>query len=70
MRNPRIEELFFGLAHNEGFQGLTARLAAPAAPSVLRLSGLTPTAKAVYAALLYRETRRAQVLITDGNKQA
>ncbi len=70
MRNPHIEELFFGLAHSPGFQGLVSRLSAAAEPSVLRLSGLTPTAKAVYAALLFRETRRSQVLITDGNKQA
>ncbi len=71
MRNPRIEELFFGLAHSEGFQALTGRLAASSSqPSVLRLSGLTPTAKAVYSALLYRETRLPQIIITDGNKQA
>jgi transcription-repair coupling factor (superfamily II helicase) len=70
LRNPHIEELFFGLAHSPGFQGLVSRLSAAAEPSVLRLSGLTPTAKAVYAALLFRETRRSQVLITDGNKQA
>lgn len=70
MRNPRIEELFFGLAHSEGFQALAARLGSPAPGSVYRLSGLTPTAKAVYAALLYRETRRPQILITDGAKQA
>ncbi len=70
MRNPRIEELFFGLAHSPGFQGLVARLATPAAPAVLRLSGLTATAKAVYGALLFRETRRAQIVVTDGNKQA
>ena len=70
MRNPRIEELFFGLAHAEGFQGLTGRLGASSEPTVLRLSGLTPTAKAAYAALLYRETRRSQILITDGTKQA
>ncbi|MES1262404.1 MAG: transcription-repair coupling factor, partial [Acidobacteriota bacterium] len=70
MRNPHIEDLFFGLAHSPGFQGLVNSLAAPEEPSVLRLSGLTPTAKAVYAALLFRETRRAQIIITDGNKQA
>ncbi len=70
MRNPHIEELFFGLAHSPGFQGLVSRLSAAAEPSVLRLSGLTPTAKAVYAALLFRETRRSQIIVTDGNKQA
>jgi transcription-repair coupling factor (superfamily II helicase) len=70
LRNPHIEELFFGLAHSPGFQGLASRLSAPGEPAVLRLSGLTPTAKAVYSALLFRETRRAQIIVTDGNKQA
>jgi transcription-repair coupling factor (superfamily II helicase) len=71
LRNPHIEELFFGLAHSAGFQGLTGRLGASSSePAVLRLSGLTATAKAVYAALLYRETKRAQIIVTDGNKQA
>ena len=70
MRNPRIEELFLGLTHSPGFQGLASRVSATGAPSALRVSGLTLTAKAVYAALLYRETGRAQVIVTDGNKQA
>jgi transcription-repair coupling factor (superfamily II helicase) len=62
--------LFFGLAHTEGFQGLAGRIGASSQPSLYRLSGLTPTAKAVYSALLYRETKRPQILITDGSKQA
>jgi hypothetical protein len=56
VRNPRIEELFLGLTHSPGFQGLASRVSATGAPSALRVSGLTLTAKAVYAALLYRET--------------
>ena len=70
MHNPRIEELFFGLTSPPGFQGLTARLASGAPPRLLRFSGLTLTAKAAYLALLYRETRRPQIVIVDGSKQA
>ncbi|MDP9170250.1 MAG: transcription-repair coupling factor [Acidobacteriota bacterium] len=73
MRNPQIEDLLSGLTHSAGFSGLAARLASPSAPSarsLLRLSGLTLTAKAVYIALLFRETGRKLIVITDGNKQA
>ena len=70
MRNPHIETLFFGLAHNSGFQELSSRVGSRERYGALRLSGLTLTARAVYAALLYRETGRPQIIITDGNKQA
>lgn len=40
------------------------------APGTLRLSGLTLTAKALHAALIYKETGRQQLIIVDGNKQA
>ncbi len=70
MRNPQIEALFFGLSHGPAFKGLAARLASRDRFGILRLSGLTLTAKAVYAALLYKETRRPMVIVTDGNKQA
>lgn len=73
MRNPRTEELFAGLARSAGLQALIQRLnAATGQPDkpALRLSGLTLTAKAVYAVLLYRATGRQQILIVDGNKQA
>ena len=68
MRNPRIEELFSGLARSAGLQSLIQRLEKPG--QVLRLSGLTLTAKAAYSAVLYRATGRPQILITDGSKQA
>jgi transcription-repair coupling factor (superfamily II helicase) len=70
VRNPRIEELFLGLTRSPGFQGLASRISSTGPLSLLRLSGLTLTAKAVYAALLYRETGRSQIIVTDGNKQA
>ena len=69
MRNPRIEELFAGLARNAALQALIQRLDGAGAKT-LRLSGLTLTAKAAYCALLYRAANRPQILITDGNKQA
>ncbi|HVV44924.1 MAG TPA: hypothetical protein VHC72_06950, partial [Bryobacteraceae bacterium] len=61
MRNPRIEELFAGLARSAGLQGLIRSLEQSAAASekqVRRLSGLTLTAKAAYTALLYRTAGR------------
>ena len=83
VRNPRIEELFLGLAHSAGFrkrptthggahqgeEGLVSALGTnPGAP--LRLSGLTLTAKAAYTALLFRETQLPLILVADGSKQA
>jgi transcription-repair coupling factor (superfamily II helicase) len=38
--------------------------------ATLRLSGLTLTAKALYAVLLHRATGRPQLIVVDGNKQA
>jgi transcription-repair coupling factor (superfamily II helicase) len=70
LRNPRIEELFSGLARHAELQGLARRLSATGSPAILRLSGLTLTAKAAYSALLYQATGRQQILIADGSKQA
>ena len=75
MRNPRIEELFAGLGRSAGLQALiqkmeSGRTDSSAADHILRLSGLTLTAKAAYAAVLYRATGRPQILIADGSKQA
>lgn len=70
MRNPHIETLFFGLTHNPAFRELGARVASRQHYGTLRVSGLTLTARAIYLALLYRESGRPQILITDGNRQA
>ncbi len=70
MRNPQIEELFSGLARNATFQSLASKVGAATGPGLFRLSGLTLTAKAIYCALLHAATRRPQILIVDGNKQA
>ncbi|HTA45121.1 MAG TPA: transcription-repair coupling factor [Bryobacteraceae bacterium] len=71
MRNLQIDNLFSELTRNPAFQALAARVAPDrAAPGVLRLSGLTLTAKALYAVLLHHATGRPQLIIVDGNKQA
>ena len=72
MRNHWIEDLFAGLTRDTGFQTLVQRVQPDtAAPhKVLRVSGLTLTARAIYLALLFRTTGRHMVIVTDGNKQA
>jgi transcription-repair coupling factor (superfamily II helicase) len=73
LRNLQIDNLFSDLTRHAAFQSLAARIAgaqAASARDVLRLSGLTLTAKAVYAVLLHHATGRSQLIVVDGNKQA
>jgi transcription-repair coupling factor (superfamily II helicase) len=72
LRNLQIDNLVSDLTRTPSFQALAVRVnpASGAAPSVLRLSGLTPTARALYCVLLHRATGRPQLLVVDGNKQA
>ena len=71
MRNLQTDQLLSELSRAPAFQALAARIASTAAaPGLLRLSGLTPTAKALYAVLLHRATGRPQLFVVDGNKQA
>ena len=70
MRNLQIDDLLSDLTRTGAFQSLVARVAPSAGPSTLRLSGLTITAKALYAVLLHRATVRPQLIVVDGNKQA
>ena len=72
MRNHWIEDLFAGLTRDTGFQTLAQSVQPDNAPphKVLRVSGLTLTARAIYLALLFRTTGRHMVIVTDGNKQA
>ncbi len=71
MRNLQIDNLFSELTRNSAFQSLAGRILSPdTAPGVLRLSGLTLTAKALYAVLLHHATGRPQLIVVDGNKQA
>ena len=70
MRNLQIDDLLSDLTRTAAFQSLAARVVAAGGPSTLRLSGLTLTAKALYAVLLHRATGRPQLIAVDGNKQA
>ena len=58
------------MARNATFQSLVNRIGATSGASLFRLSGLTLTAKAIHCALLHAATRRPQIVIVDGNKQA
>lgn len=70
MRNVQTHDLFSELSRTPGLLAVIGRLAASDRPNLLRLSGLTLTAKALYSALLYQITNRPQLIIVDGNKQA
>jgi transcription-repair coupling factor (superfamily II helicase) len=72
MRNQQIDDLLSGLTRTSAFQAIAARTApgGSGGAQTLRLSGLTLTAKALYAVLLHRATGRPQLIVVDGNKQA
>ncbi len=67
MVHPSIRELFLNLNRDPVFQEVVQRLHGEQA---LRLSGLTPTAKALYTVLLWQVTERPMLLVADGNQQA
>ena len=69
MRNPQIDHLFSSLKREPAFQSLAGRLASPGSRR-MRFSGLTATARAIYAALLHEETGRPQIIVTEGAKEA
>jgi transcription-repair coupling factor (superfamily II helicase) len=65
--HPAVRDLFLELERHPGFQDAFRRLSAGGSAS---LSGLTTTAKAVYAVLLWQASGRPLIVIVDGNKQA
>jgi transcription-repair coupling factor (superfamily II helicase) len=65
--HPAVRDLFLDLGRHPGFQDALRSLNSGAAPS---LSGLTNTAKAAYAVLLWQQTGRSLIIVVDGNKQA
>ncbi|MGO9261111.1 MAG: transcription-repair coupling factor [Bryobacteraceae bacterium] len=67
MIHPAVRDLFLDLGKHPSFQEALRRLAAGAGAS---LSGLTTTAKAVYAVLLRQSAGRPLIVVVDGNKQA
>ena len=67
MIHPAVRDLFLDLGKHAGFQEAAHRLGKGGNAS---LSGLTTTAKAVYATLLWQQVERPVVVVVDGNKQA
>jgi transcription-repair coupling factor (superfamily II helicase) len=65
--HPVVRDLFIDLGRHPGFQDALHRVSAGGNAS---LSGLTTTAKAVYAVLLWQSAGRPLVIVVDGNKQA
>ena len=69
MTHPVIRDLFNSLGRHASFQELLRRLQSDAAPR-LSLSGLTPTAKALYTVLLWQATERPLLVVVEGPKEA
>jgi len=67
--HPAVRDLFHTLSRHPAFQELSGKLLRHE-PEPLALSGLTPTAKALYLVLLWQLTERPVVVITDGNQSA
>ncbi len=69
MTHPAIRDLFHSASRQTAFQDLLRRLTR-GEPGPFSVSGLVPTAKALYLALLYQATEKPLLVIVDGNKQA
>jgi transcription-repair coupling factor (superfamily II helicase) len=67
--HPAVRDLFQTLARHAAFQEVVSRLLRRET-GPFTLSGLTPTAKALYAVLLWQVTERPLVLIADGSQRA
>jgi transcription-repair coupling factor (superfamily II helicase) len=70
--HPAIRDLFLDLGRNPGFQDVLRRVVSVgnASGGNATLAGLTTTAKAVYAVLLWQASGRPLIIVVDGNKQA
>ena len=69
MINPAVRELFLSLNRHPSFQELVRSLSLQ--PSGRHsLTGLTPTAKALYVTLLWQALEQPVLLITDTNRRA
>jgi transcription-repair coupling factor (superfamily II helicase) len=67
--HPAIRDLFQSAIRQPAFQDLLRRLTR-GETGPFSVSGLVPTAKALYLALLYQATEKPLLVIVDGNKQA
>ncbi len=70
MIHPIIQDLLLELGRHSAFQELVSALSSEGPPPELALSGLTTTAKALYAVLLWQVSGRPLLVVVDGNKQA
>ncbi|MBI4892268.1 MAG: transcription-repair coupling factor [Acidobacteria bacterium] len=69
MINPGVRDQFHALARHPAFQELLHRLSLDA-PGRSQLSGLTPTAKALYLTLLWQALEQPILVVTDTNRSA
>ncbi|MGA2183373.1 MAG: transcription-repair coupling factor [Bryobacteraceae bacterium] len=69
MTHPAVRDLFQSLARHPAFQEAVGELLRDRSAQI-SLSGLTATAKALYAVLLWQATERPLILVTDGNAAA
>jgi transcription-repair coupling factor (superfamily II helicase) len=65
--HPAVRDLFLDLGRHAAFQDAVRRVAAAGNAA---LSGLTTTAKALYAVLLSQSLERPLIIVVDGNKEA
>jgi transcription-repair coupling factor (superfamily II helicase) len=68
--HPSIRDLFAGLARHPSFQEALQKLRLSKTGEPVSLDGLTLTAKAIYAVLLWQLTERPLLILVDGNKEA
>lgn len=67
MIHPAVRDIFLDLGRHAAFQDAVRRIASGGNAA---LSGLTTTAKAIYAVLLAQSSERPLIVVVDGNKQA
>src|SRR5262245_54830391 len=69
MTHPAVRDLFHGAGRHPAFQQLVRTVTAQPG-TALSLTGLTPSAKALYMALLWQATTRPVIWITDTPRAA
>ncbi len=69
MTHPAVRDLFQTVARHAAFQDLVSRVVRREA-GPFSLAGLTATAKALYAVLLWQVSERPLLILTDGNQRA
>jgi transcription-repair coupling factor (superfamily II helicase) len=67
--HPAVRDLFHTLSRHPAFQELVSKLL-HRHTGPLSLSGLTPSAKALYMVLLWQATERPMLVLADGNQRA